>query len=184
MAKKDYKAEYELLMVKVIDKHPFFSNLLSNFQIETREETPYAAGVWVKNQIAHMYINPILFFEYPSDVQVGIMQHEIWHIILGHQNREYTRNHELFNIAADLAINKNMVPQQYLPEGGCFYDVKPFKLPAKLAAEEYYKLILDDQQLQKALGMGAGKGTITITIDDHGVWTAEGDDEGINSELS
>jgi len=181
---KDYKAEYELLMVKVIDKHPFFSNLLSNFRVETREDAPYAAGVWVKNQMAHMYINPELFFAYSSDVQVGVIQHEIWHVILGHQNREYSRNHDMFNVAADLSINKNMVPQNCLPEGGCFYDVKPFKLPAKLAVEEYYKLILDDQNLQKQLGVGSGKDTIKITIDDHGVWTVEGDDEGINSDLA
>lgn len=179
---KDYKAEYELLMVNCIDNHPFFSSMLSNFRIQTRTDTPYAAGVWTKDQIIHMYINPEMFFEYPSEVQIGIAQHEIWHVILNHQERKYNRDHELFNVACDLAINKNLVPDKFLPPQGCFYDKAPFNLPKGLVAEEYYKKILEDENLKQKIGSFLGKGTV-IVIDDHGVWRVEGDDSGIDPEL-
>lgn len=178
--KKDL--EVEKLFVRVVDQFPFFANILTNFRITADANFPVAAGVYVKNQLAHLRYNPELLLSFSSGIQIGVLEHEVLHVILMHQNRENNRNHLIFNIAADLSINKNLVPEDMLPPTGCFYDKSPFNFPPQLTAEAYYRLIMEDEEKKEEIEKQFGQGTITL-IDSHESWKELGDECGLSPDL-
>jgi len=71
---------------------------------------------------------------------VGVLAHEILHAALLHHVRLGVRNADLFNVAADLAINSILQTAGYqLPDDGCFAGMGSFQaLPPGESAEWYY----------------------------------------------
>ncbi len=87
-----------------------------------------------------MTYNPEWVCGLTSDQLKGVLAHEIMHCTNKHATRQGWRDHTLFNVAADLAINHILKEAGFiLPSYGCFpgqgsfVDVKP-----GLSAEEYY----------------------------------------------
>lgn len=76
---------------------------------------------------------------------MGVLVHEVWHVLLLHHTRSGGRDKELWNVAADLAINPICIEQNLvLPKGALFAGQGNFvSLPLGLTAEEYYKLLQD-----------------------------------------
>lgn len=174
--------ELEKTWVQLVDQFPFYATILTNFRVSQDEHLPACAGVYVKNQLAHLKINPEMFLKLSPTIRIGVLEHEIMHVILIHQDRKGTRNHHMFNIACDLSINKNLVPEKLLPKECCFYDKDPFNLPAGQTAEEYYRLIMDDPKKKEKIESMFGSRKI-ILVDDHGVWTELGDECGLSPDL-
>lgn len=174
--------ELEKTWVQLTDAFPFFSSVLTNFRITRDDKFPNVAGVYIKNQLSHLKINPDSFLALSPLIRIGTLEHEVLHVILMHQNRENNRNHLIFNIAADLSINKNLVPEDLLPPTGCFYDKKPFNFPPQLTAEAYYRLIMEDEKKKEKIEKQFGQGTITL-CDDHAIWKELGDECGLNPDL-
>jgi len=88
----------------------------------------------------------------------AIVLHEVGHVLCNHEDRCGNRDHEVFNRAADLALNTMLwngfiaayngdaaAMRAELIEGpiaGCFVGHGPYKdLPPNLSAEEYYDLL-------------------------------------------
>ena len=78
------------------------------------------------------------------DERLAVLVHECQHVILQHVFRKGERNHKLFNLAADIAINQKI---KNLPEGG-FYP-ETFDFPVNLAAEDYYELLKKEKEEQE-----------------------------------
>ena len=88
----------------------------------------------------HFIYNPVFALSLSKPNIVGIIKHELFHLIFKHISRKKgISDFEKWNIAADLAINS--IIKDYIPEGGMFPDIKEFehlKLEWLKNAEYYY----------------------------------------------
>lgn len=101
------KAGYTLLM----EIGAYYGNLMHNMQL-TISERIQTAGVWVDtvNNVVCMEVNPNFFMILRDTDRVGILYHELQHIIYLHiyQTKD-AANHKKRNYAADMAINAPLI---------------------------------------------------------------------------
>ena len=131
---------------KLIFTEPFYGLFLIgiNKQYSKRIST---AGVSKKGIGMQLTINPEFFNELSEDHRFGLIKHELLHIAFGHLLlRDLYSNHKLFNIAADLEINKYILESK-LPDGGLLLSSFPeLKLPIKAGTKKYYELLEQAQE--------------------------------------
>lgn len=97
------KAKARLLM-----KHPFFATLLLRTQVTITDQVQLAA-----TDGDRMYFNPTFLEKLSVEDVMTVMCHEIGHDSLLHSLRLGERNHELWNIACDHAINLMLIDQGF-----------------------------------------------------------------------
>ena len=135
---------------KFVEKS-FYSFVIAKMQVTIDKSVP-TAGVGFQNNNFHLVINPDFFNPLPLKQRIGILVHEADHILLKHVFRKGTRDHRLFNIACDIALNQ-YIGKDWLPEGGMFPDSfkdekgKPW--PSNLTAEAYYDLLKEEKDRQE-----------------------------------
>lgn len=124
------------------------------------------------------------FDDLPLEQRLGILKHEMLHILNGHISRKEDRDHTLFNYATDCAINQ-FIDLSHLPSSVITPDnlLPTGPVPKKLTSEQYYELIY--QQAKKSpqsIGdsYSQGKGT----LDDHGKWDESVGDEDLRKDLT
>ena len=110
---------------------------------------------------------------------MGVVQHEIEHIIRGHPYRVGFRNHRIWNIATDMVINGKLSNTKIanLPVPGTFL---PETWNTGMSSEEVYnrlqktKIIIHmDDGTEKVLGDENAEEVITLQgegMDDHSIW--------------
>ena len=93
---KKYRAQYE-----------FYFHILAQCKvvISTDIET---AGVRFANTKYILMINPEFFDPLPLTIRLGILKHEMLHILYNHTSRQEDRQQKQFNITADCAINQQI----------------------------------------------------------------------------
>ena len=64
------------------------------------------------------------FNSYTLEQRLGILKHEMLHILYNHMRRKGDRDHQGFNIASDCAINQ-LIERNHLPAEGIFIDLFP-----------------------------------------------------------
>ncbi len=109
------------------------------------------AGVTWNGQMYVLYVNPEFFGQLKLGEKLAVLKHEVLHIVFRHITRGKTRDHHVFNIATDLAINQLC---EGLPEGALdIADFQHLGLVRNGTAEEYYDLLLKNQpsRLKKRL---------------------------------
>ena len=153
-------------IVALIKSKPFYAHFIQNFRRIETDKIP-TLGVNITDKI-NLYVNPEFFNALKPVERVAVLEHEVLHIISKHCLRGNGKNHEVFNMACDVAINQYIEEYTYngkliskLPEG-CLLP-KTYNLKEGLTAEEYYKLIF--KEIEKN-GKGEGQGT----LDDHAIW--------------
>lgn len=110
------KAKARLLM-----QHPFFATLLLNMPIVVKEGICEYAATDMKN----IYLNPPYVDVATVEDLMSDLCHEVGHNALMHGPRMEGRNHRLWNIAADHAINLMLEDQGFkAPKGGWLADRK------------------------------------------------------------
>ena len=122
------------------------------------------------------------FNSYPLEQRLGILKHEMLHILYNHMRRKGDRDHQGFNIAADCAINQ-LIDRSHLPAQGIFIDQFPSgtgKVPANLTAEQYYELISKNYDPDQP-GSGSGSGQC---IDDHDKWGESQGDGDLSEDIA
>jgi predicted metal-dependent peptidase len=176
----------------------FYARLLTQMRRIARPDLPFAAAVGIKNGYIEMYWNPEKWKEL-SDIKqrVAILEHECHHLIKNHLNRLGGRQRELWNIAADLAVNQDI---QNLPDWVYTTDKYPpdWKMHKGKPAEYYYNVL---KQHQKQISFSQNSdGTTKVTIKNsdgsthgefdmdapgnHGKWgDKEGDSQDIAEEV-
>lgn len=97
------KAKARLLM-----DHPFFATLLLRTPVEITANVELAATDGTK-----MYFNPDFLEACSVEDVMTVLAHEVGHDSLLHSLRLGSRNHDLFNQAADHAINLMLVDQKF-----------------------------------------------------------------------
>lgn len=140
-------------IIWLLSNEQFFGNLIISLKRKRTFDIPTMA-VYYDNGF-HFIYNPVFALSLSKPNIVGIIKHELFHLIFKHISRKKgISDFEKWNIAADLAINS--IIKDYIPEGGMFPDIKEFehlKLEWLKNAEYYYNK-LDE----KAMG-GVSKKT-------------------------
>lgn len=91
----------------------------------------------------HIFYNAKWIIQLSQKELIGLIAHEILHVIFGHSDRIGPRNHYVWNIACDHAINLLLDACGFkLPQGG--YKERDFE---NLSAEQIYDEIYDDESL-------------------------------------
>jgi len=132
----------------------FYSFIISKMKISITNEVP-TAGAGFYNNVFNLVINPDFFNTLSIEERIAVLVHECQHVILQHIFRKGERDHKLFNIACDIAINQNI---ENLPEGGMF--PWTFDFPKNKTAEQYYELLKEEkenQEKEKAEAEGEGQ---------------------------
>lgn len=140
----------------LLKQHAFFGSILFSMkQIITDDPrftscaTNGKAIYYSKNFIKRLSVKRIMF----------VIAHEILHCALSHFMRKLDRKHELWNAAADFAVNALLVHHKVgLTPDGVLYDPKY----VNWTSEEIYEDLLKQ-------GKGQGKGSSLTTLDDHDI---------------
>lgn len=136
---------------KLVLDEPFWGMLSSRLAVV---EDPSCNTAWTDG--VSLGYNPQFVLEQTFAQLLALMAHETEHCARGHPWRRGARQHERFNIAADLAINCDLRRCGYkLPDGALFPE--QYKLPEGKSAEWYYDRLPADAGKGKS-GDGDGKG--------------------------
>jgi len=174
-------------------ENPFISNMVNslariNDPKKIKQIGSFGAVITIENK-SYLFIHPDVFNMMDLSSRKFLLFHEIYHILYEHAFREGTRDHKLWNLSCDLAINSNLqnkyksvfftkenyIKLQHIMDTQIpllssqiennMYRVgflpKDFKFEEGLAAEEYYQLLIEQ-------GYGQGKKVKVVFSDGSG----------------
>ena len=151
---------------KLVCFRPLFGTVfLFLNKVECFDMPTMAVGVTRRVDLA-LYYNPNFVAKLTSDELKAVLIHESLHVLLHHITRatHFDYNMKGYNIAADMAINCNVVN---LPEGALY--PKSFNFPDFESSEWYYESL--SKEAEKNGGTiesnASGKGDL---VDDHSKW--------------
>jgi predicted metal-dependent peptidase len=203
----------------------FYAHIIGQCKIIFDTSIQAPAGVNFMYDHYNLYINPLEEIplqpdqdgNYPKDDQgnelksipgfnglslehrMGVMKHEMLHVINMHVSRCEDRDHQGFNIAADCAINQ-LIERTHLPDACIYPDQFPGHdksnpVPSDLTAEQYYELLpFNDDQGGGGVGfsIGSGQGQESThgygqgqgVLDDHSKWAESKGDTELQEDIS
>ena len=155
-------------------ENPFQAGIIDNIELDvSADHTPTACvGLHPQTKELFMSVNPKFFDTLTHPEQVSILKHEVMHITHYHMARGKEKQHMLFNIAADMAINQLI---DDLPKDALY----PEKDMDLFSHTEYYyeevkkkaRKIKGDKGFFDKLGEAIfGDGNKGKPIDDHSKW--------------
>lgn len=127
-------------------KEPFYGLFLVSLNKEWNEQKPTACVS--KHNIGYkLEINTDFWNSLSQEHQLGLLKHELLHIVFFHVNiHEEFQNKKLANIAMDIEINQ-YIDSDMLPNGALLPSTFPeLNLPLKVGCREYYRLLQDEVQ--------------------------------------
>lgn len=132
----------------------FYAHMISMCTLKFDSELPAPAGVAFNVDHYDLYINPEVFDEYPVEQRIGILKHEMLHILNNHVLRQEERVHLPWNYGTDCAINQ-LIDYDHLPKDGVFphnfnkvLGDESIVVPEKESSEFYYDMIKEQSQSQ------------------------------------
>lgn len=184
--------EIEKARAILITEQPFFACLLQacKFSWDERVQT---AGVRVNTSGQVELVVSRKFWDGLEGYEgVGLLMHEMLHILNEHLVRGKDYNHRIANLAMDIAINQ-YIPKGWLPKGALLPEMKNkdgsimWKFEPKRAFEVYYVQLLkmkEELEKEKNKGDPQGKGEngedgdgMPNTLDNHDYSPAEEKDK-------
>lgn len=125
-------------------KEPFYGLFLVSLNKEWDERIP-TAGVCKHNIGYKLKVNAEFWNSLSEDHQLGLLKHELLHIVFFHVNiQEEFADKKLANIAMDIEINQ-YINSDILPDGALLPSTFPeLNLPLKAGCREYYELLQDE----------------------------------------
>jgi predicted metal-dependent peptidase len=85
---------------KMLIQHPFFATLLVSTPWEMTDQVETAA-----TDMQKLYFNPTFMESLTDDEILFVLAHEVMHMALEHGLRKQARNHIVWNVACDYALN-------------------------------------------------------------------------------
>jgi len=173
--------DLQMRVYRLLDSEPFFAALSRTIEKRASTSIP-TAGVRVNPDTAQfeMLYNPDFFDSLPEEQVLGVLKHEMYHLIFEHVTSRKPEgiNHMKWNVAADLAINSHL--QGELPDNCCMPGVGPFEdLPLYQTAEWYLANLPQNEEQDGGNGEGEGESGEGEpgdgNFDDHSGWDADGD---------
>lgn len=142
------------VIMKLLIEQPYYGYVASSVTlIETEKiETIRMASI----PSLKIYYNPVWFEELTKDHKIGVVIHELMHVILMHQYRRMNREIMLWSVACDMAVNE-MIPRRYLIDNVTTVDIISKKLKKNIErnrnAEYYYDIVTDVDDLLSFVGL-------------------------------
>ena len=185
----------------VYNDYLFYGHMLAQCKVVIDNKLPAPAGVSFQYDHYDLYINPVGipaseeqpegipgFDSFPLEQRLGILKHEMLHILNGHVARKQDRDHKAFNIATDCAINQFIKPE-HIPDWAIMPDNFPGEnTPLKATAEQYYELIPKNDEPNSGQGTwGKGYGDSKNTgklLDNHDSWQDSKGDSELQADLT
>ena len=143
--------------------HPFFGLILTRLHTVPTQDDRNCPTMGVDN-CGNIYINPKFMGKLSFPEVIGVLAHECFHIANLTFFRKGNRDHKMWNVATDFAMNRDLLEMgMTLPKNGCipineggkwFIDINEEGIPplkveiTELTCEEIYdalKPILDEQ---------------------------------------
>lgn len=142
-------AVLENSIVRLLRERPFYGHLLVGLRKESGGDAPL--GITLRQGVPTLTVNERLFSSFPPEAREALLEHCILHLLHLHPSRRKERNRHDWDLSCDLAINDliDHMPEQ-APRAGYF------SLPDGLAAEEYYRLLVDPFDTGSIAGGGSG----------------------------
>jgi len=176
-----------------VNEYAFYFHMFAMCNIIETEDVELAGVNFIKKW--NLYINPKEFQKYSLNQRLGIIKHEMLHIIFNHLVRMENKEKEEWNLATDCAINQ-MIRSADLPKERV--DTKSLSeylgvdVPTNQSADYYYDLIMKNKKQQNKCGgsssggcpqQGDGSGSDESdglgTLDDHNKWEESESMDGI-----
>jgi len=155
----------------LVNNGTFYASLISQMHKINTDKVP-TMGVTVKNGRIMLYHNPEFTASLTLKETKAVLEHECLHLIMDHIVREKDRDHMLWNVATDVAINQMIVglPAMALTIPNVFgteKDKQAYSIQRDETADYYYDILKKQsdklmKQIQKMLGDGP--------IGDHSKW--------------
>ena len=142
------KTEYTKARAKLIIDQPFFGTLCMRLRPVESTKVPTGATDGVQ-----LIYNPNWFLKLNQFERVGFLAHEVMHCVYMHMLRRQKRNHTLWNISCDYAINIMLKEVGFNLPSGALIDEK-----YKDMSSEHIYSILPPLPEGGSVGGGSGKG--------------------------
>jgi predicted metal-dependent peptidase len=169
----DHLARERLITARIglLLNHSFFGNLATRLQLINADQwCPTAATDGLK-----FYYNSRFIMMLKTKEVEFLVGHEVLHVVYDHMDRRDSRDPEIWNIAADYAVNADLKKHkigEFITTVPCLYETKY----ASMAAE----LIYDD--LMKNVQYINIEDLLDKMIDDHMSNEGDGDEDGEGGE--
>jgi predicted metal-dependent peptidase len=173
--KENLSLSIEKEIVALIKYKPFYAHFIQTMRRVITKDVK-TMGVNITDGL-NLYINPEFFNTLTPQERVACLEHEVLHVINKHLIRGKSLQPQIFNIAADIAVNQyireerdnNQKVISKLPKQALL--PQQFKFPAELTSEEYYKLLMkNSKKINIKNGAGGKEGEQQQTLDDHDIW--------------
>ena len=133
-----HEAKFDLLSLQ-----PFYAILLQKHSLRWNADVG-TAGVGVTSKgVPVLYVAPEFFLSLSKFERVGLLMHEMLHVVMRHLSRGKDLNPKVANIAMDIAINQ-FIPETLLPRGALL--PQQFIFRTGEAFEYYYVALLNSSQ--------------------------------------
>lgn len=195
----------------LLKSHAFLGHLIQMLDREVSLEIP-TAGVCALNNRYRLIVNPFFYSDLKDEESIAILTHELYHLLNDHLKRRKNKEHKIWNVACDMAINcfipnlpkfnrdemKQKIMKEYnisekeadakLPkadkDGNCNTCLLPsdHNLPDKQASEFYYKKIMNDPEFQN-LKNKFGKQKVTVTMGGSGEQMSKEEQEELKEKI-
>lgn len=164
---------------RMIVYHPFYGSIAVKIPLV---EAPWVGTM--ATDMTHIYYAPKFVMDHSLDEIIGVMAHEILHVVWLHGTRRGHRDHKLWNIACDYAINITVTEGGLRIPADGFLDLK-YK---NMSAQEIYEDLLKNPPQQQFKLRMPGQSGENGDGDDEGSWGAVFDpqsgDKGQGGRLS
>lgn len=156
----------EKALKELLIKDPFYGIFMLNLdkQIVSGDHRVKTAAVGLTGLTYTLYINEDFWNKWTDNQQIGLLKHEICHLMFFHLTDTFEcDDHQLMNIAQDCEINQLLTD---LPEGGVTLESvskacnKP--LEPRKGSWYYYKALMEVKDKSQTEQLS--------TIDDHSLW--------------
>jgi len=170
--------------VSLLNKEKFWGHIMVPIRKIVDPRLTAAAAIQV-GSFALLRVHPTRYFGIKEQKhRVGILKHEVLHLVLKHPLRmAQFPSHAKANVAADIAINP-MIGKENLPPTAIFPEL--YGLPEDLTLEQYYDRIPEPRKRSRGGGGGEGDGNPYVPegyelMDEHTGWRSVVDEgkEGI-----
>ena len=171
--KIDLQARERLVTARIglLLRHSFFGNLATRMSLTNADEWCSTAAT---DGLKFYYNSRFIMMLKPKEVEF-LVAHEVLHVVYDHMGRRGTRDHQLFNIANDYAVNADLKRHkvgQFITTVPCLYEQK---YDGKSSEEIYDDLMKNVQKIDI-------NSLIDQMIDDHLDGEGDGESDGDGDE--
>lgn len=158
------EAELATASFRLMTREPFFGHVFSGLLRQVTTAVPSVGLGLAPGYMPRLRVNPDWWGEHAgqTDRQVGLLKHEVLHLVLEHVLREGDfRHRQVYWIAADLVVNQYIEDRYLGPDAltlGTFADLR---LPPHEGVQTYYELLMRALQRAPAEGDGEGEGDMS-----------------------